>query len=78
MAMAITATAGANTIAVIYATVSSCETCFDMRTFDRAIAIPNIITGVVMLVMPLPQVLRLRVTNVQKLALAATFLHGIM
>lgn len=53
-------------------------TCIDQLTFARFISIPNVITGVVMLVMPLPLVWQLNVPVAIKVALTATFLHGIM
>ena len=40
--------------------------------------IPNVITGMIMLAMPLPVVFKLNVASLQKIALGATFLHGIM
>ncbi|KAI4173150.1 MAG: hypothetical protein LQ343_003077 [Gyalolechia ehrenbergii] len=52
--------------------------CIDKLDFSRYIAIPNVITGLAMLVLPLPMVWRLNVTIQQKVALTATFLHGII
>lgn len=53
-------------------------TCIDLIAWARYIAIPNVVTGAVMLVMPLPIVWRLNVSFAAKVALTATFLHGIM
>ena len=53
-------------------------TCIDVVAFERYMAIPNVVTGVVMLLMPLPLVWALNVTLRQKIALTLTFLHGIM
>lgn len=50
--------------------------CFDHITFQRYMAIPNVITGFIMLIMPLPLVWRLKITPIQKIGLSATFLHG--
>ncbi|KAI4138787.1 MAG: hypothetical protein L6R39_006608 [Caloplaca ligustica] len=52
--------------------------CLDKLDFARYTAIPNVITGFAMLVLPLPMVWRLNVTFQQKIALTATFLHGII
>ncbi|KAL9581927.1 MAG: hypothetical protein Q9212_003602 [Teloschistes hypoglaucus] len=52
--------------------------CIDKVAFARYTAIPNVITGFFMLLLPLPMVWRLNVTVQQKVALTATFLHGIM
>lgn len=52
--------------------------CIDKLAFARYTAIPNVITGFTMLLLPLPMVWRLNVTVQQKVALTATFLHGIM
>lgn len=46
--------------------------------FSRYMAIPNVITGAVMLVMPLPVVWNLNIDVSAKIALTATFMHGIM
>ena len=53
-------------------------TCLDFVAFERYTAIPNVITGAVMLVIPLPSVWKLKVPFAAKLALTATFLHGSM
>lgn len=53
-------------------------TCIDEIAWTRYMAIPNVVTGGVMLAMPLPIVWRLNVSLSAKVALTATFLHGIM
>ena len=52
--------------------------CFNELSFARFMAIPNVVDGFVMLVMPIPLVWRLELAVQQKIALTATFLHGIM
>ena len=52
--------------------------CLDEVAFDRYISISNVVTGVVMLLMPLPLVWELNIMLRQKIALTLTFLHGIM
>ena len=52
--------------------------CIDEVTFARYMAIPNVVTGVIMLVMPLPLSWRLNLDISAKIALTATLLHGIM
>lgn len=52
--------------------------CIDEVAFERYMSIPNVVTGAVMLVMPLPLVWELKVTLRQKVALTLTFLHGTM
>lgn len=52
--------------------------CIDMVQFARFMAIPNVITGIGMLILPLPMVWSLHMTSSRKIALTATFLHGIM
>jgi len=52
--------------------------CIDEVAFERYMSIPNVVTGAVMLVMPLPLVWELNITLRQKIALTLTFLHGIM
>ena len=52
--------------------------CIDIVSFTRYIAIPNVISGVIMLFMPLPLVLKLNISQIQKIGLSATFLHGVM
>lgn len=52
--------------------------CMDEVVFARYMAIPNIFTGAVMLIMPIPLVWRLNLSISHKIALTATFLHGIM
>lgn len=52
--------------------------CIDEIAWTRYMAIPNVVTGIVMLIMPLPVVWRLNISIAAKIALTATFLHGIM
>ncbi|KAL8728219.1 MAG: hypothetical protein Q9181_005419 [Wetmoreana brouardii] len=52
--------------------------CINKLDFARYTAIPNVVTGFVMLLLPMPMIWRLSVTIEQKIALTATFLHGIM
>lgn len=52
--------------------------CINEVAWTRYMAIPNVVTGAVMLVMPMPIVWRLNVDVSAKIALTATFLHGIM
>lgn len=52
--------------------------CIDELTFARYMAIPNVVTGTLMLVMPLPLAWRLNLDISAKIALTATFLHGTM
>ena len=52
--------------------------CINDLAFARFMAIPNVVDGFVMLVMPIPLVWRLDLEIQQKVALTATFLHGIM
>ena len=52
--------------------------CIDIVAFSRYTAIPNVATGAVMLIMPLPVVWNLKLDVSAKIALTATFLHGIM
>ena len=52
--------------------------CIDGVAFARYMAIPNVITGAIMLIMPIPLVWRLNLSVSGKIALTATFLHGIM
>ncbi|KAL9026495.1 MAG: hypothetical protein Q9196_004844, partial [Gyalolechia fulgens] len=51
--------------------------CINKLDFARYTAIPNVITGLAMLVLPLPMVWRLNIMIQQKVALTATFLHGV-
>ncbi|PLB44745.1 hypothetical protein P170DRAFT_479293 [Aspergillus steynii IBT 23096] len=51
-------------------------TCFDQQAFYRYVSPPNILTDVVILVMPMPFVWRLHTRMGQKLALTAVFLLG--
>ena len=91
MGFIITATALANTFAAIFqcspvhaawqgsgSDDARQAKCINMAAFDEYMAIPNVITGAVMILMPLPPVLRLNVATLQKIALSATFLHGAM
>ncbi|KAL8993874.1 MAG: hypothetical protein Q9169_006013 [Polycauliona sp. 2 TL-2023] len=52
--------------------------CIDELEFARSMAALNVITGLATLLLPLPKVWRLNVDLSQKIALTATFLHGIM
>ncbi|KAL8678232.1 MAG: hypothetical protein Q9224_007133 [Gallowayella concinna] len=52
--------------------------CINEVDFARYTAIPNVITGFAMLLLPLPMAWRLNINVPQKIALTATFLHGIM
>ena len=52
--------------------------CIDEVTFARYMTIPNVVTGVIMLIMPLPLSWKLNLDISEKIALTATFLHGIM
>lgn len=52
--------------------------CMDESAFERYISISNVVTGTVMLLLPLPLVWGLKITLRQKIALTLTFLHGIM
>lgn len=87
VAIIVIATGIANTIAAIfqcspvpYAWDKTIEggKCINMEAFARFMAIPNIVDGLVMLVMPIPLVWQLELEIHQKAALTATFLHGIM
>ena len=52
--------------------------CINELAFARFMSIPNVVTGAIMLVMPLPLVWQLNIPVAAKVALTATFLHGIM
>lgn len=52
--------------------------CIDELAFARYMAIPNVITGAVMLIMPIPLVWRLNLNLSAKIAVTATVLHGTM
>ena len=52
--------------------------CIDDVAFDRYISISNVVTGAVMLLLPLPLVWELNIQVRQKIAITLTFLHGIM
>ena len=49
-----------------------------MVAFARFMTIPNVVTGAIMLIMPLPLAWKLNLDFSAKLALTATLLHGIM
>ena len=51
--------------------------CLNNLAFARFMAIPNVVDGFVMLAMPIPLVWQLNLAIQQKVALTATFLHGI-
>lgn len=89
-ACAIGAVVGATGITTIVGSIAQCVPisrnwnmaipgrCIDKLAFARYTAISNVITGFLMLLLPLPMVWRLNVAVQQKVALTATFLHGIM
>lgn len=52
--------------------------CMDVFANAQYMAIPNVVTGAVMLAMPMPLVWHLKIDVSAKTALTATFLHGIM
>ncbi|KAL8682492.1 MAG: hypothetical protein Q9186_001439 [Xanthomendoza sp. 1 TL-2023] len=52
--------------------------CINEVDFARYTAIPNVVTGFAMLILPLPMAWRLNINVTQKIALTATFLHGII
>ena len=52
--------------------------CIDELAFARYMTIPNVVTGAIMLVMPLPLSWRLNLTVSARIALTATILHGVM
>lgn len=52
--------------------------CIDEVAFARYMSIPNVVTGAIMLIMPLPLSWKLNLTVSARIALTATFLHGIM
>lgn len=85
--MVVVGTGIANTFAAIfqcspvpYAWDKTIEggSCINDLAFARFMAIPNVVDGFVMLVMPIPLVWQLELATTQKVALTATFLHGIM
>ena len=87
MGMLVTATFITNTIAAIFACTpvhhawqdpAAAGTCIQVVRFNQYMAIPNVITGIVMILMPLPPVSQLNIATLQKVGLSATFLHGIM
>lgn len=53
-------------------------TCINEIAFARYMTIPNVVTGAIMLIMPLPLSWRLNLTVSARIGLMATFLHGIM
>lgn len=52
--------------------------CVDFGTVAKWLSVPNVIDGLVMLIMPIPLVWALAIETQQKIALTATFFHGIM
>ncbi|KAF6232604.1 hypothetical protein HO173_009272 [Letharia columbiana] len=52
--------------------------CIDEVAFARSMTLPNVVTGAIMLVVPLPLSWRLNLTLSARVALTATFLHGII
>ena len=88
MGFLIIGTAVANTLVAIFSChpvshawrdpQTSNGSCIDVLAFNRLICIPNIISGIVMLFMPLPPVFKLNIATLQKVGLSATFLHGVM
>ena len=52
--------------------------CIDGVAFARYMTMSNVVTGAIMLVMPLPLSWRLNLTVSAKITLTATFLHGTM
>jgi hypothetical protein len=52
--------------------------CFDVPLFWKSLSIPNIVTDVIILVLPIPTILRLRLSTPQKIGLFTVFLSGSM
>ena len=52
--------------------------CIDELAFARYTTIPNVVTGAMMLVMPLPLLWKLNLTVPARISLIATFMHGTM
>jgi hypothetical protein len=52
--------------------------CVDFGMVAKWLSIPNVVDGLVMLTMPIPVVWALAIETQQKIALTATFFHGIM
>jgi len=52
--------------------------CVDFGMVAKWLSVPNVIDGLVMLTMPIPVVWALAIETQQKIALTATFFHGIM
>lgn len=52
------------------------STCVNAAHFYIAVAVPNIITDVIMLCLPLQMVWRLQTSLIQKIALSFTFMTG--
>ena len=52
--------------------------CIDVVAFARYMTIANVVTGAIMLIMPLPLAWKLNLEISAKLALTATLFHGIM
>lgn len=63
---------------IAYGWNESGGSCIDEVAIARYTAISNVISGAIMLIMPIPRVWRLNLTRSAKIALTATFLHGIM
>lgn len=52
--------------------------CINRNAYYRYMSLPNIVTDVILLVLPLPMVWRLQVLLSQRLALMSLFLMGFM
>ena len=50
--------------------------CIDLLAFFRSVSIPNLVTDLIILVLPLPVIWKLHVTFAQKVGLTFTFLTG--
>ena len=50
--------------------------CFHVDAFFKATSIPNIVTDIIMLILPIPTVLNLQTTTIRKLGLLFVFLVG--
>lgn len=53
-------------------------TCINQLDFFRYVAVPNILTDVCMLVLPLPEIWNLQLSRLQKVGLTAIFLSGLL
>lgn len=51
-------------------------TCIDMRALVFGNAVPNIVTDVIVLILPIHQVVRLQLSKLKKLSLVVMFLSG--